>query len=159
MPKIEIRPLKHDQYDDLVASLGMTRAQLAKLCGISQHSIGWWRHTEAIPAEHFKKVSDALEKKLKGRNDLSAVEHRALTFVRLAMGGGSSSFAPNSPFASTFQIDSAPQMPAKTKLDLNKVDLADLIAAIKRYGGVVTFGGGGGSKKLRKKKSKPSVSK
>jgi hypothetical protein len=141
MPKINVIPLPHDQYDDIVSALGVTRVELARICGVEPDTIGWYRYKKRIPTEHLMAIQVALEKKLKGRRDLTPVEQRALTHLAVTLVSGSATpLSSNSAFASVFGAV-PPARTAITKPDLSKVDLKDLIEAIRQHGGSVTFGG------------------
>jgi hypothetical protein len=156
MSRLKTYPITHYEFDDLVNALDTGREGIVKICGdLTTDAIGWWRFKERIPVVHLESLGNALEKKLKSRKDLNPVELRAITFVRLALAGGSAvPLSPQSPFAASFGVDSgaskAKAMVARP--DLTTVPLEELIAEIKRRGGSVNFGNDQSTKRRRNKK-------
>lgn len=157
MSRLKTYPITRYEFDDLVTALDIGREDIAKICGdITKDAIGWWRFKERIPVVHLEALGKVLEKKLRGRTDLNPVEKRAIAFVKLALASGSAvPLSPQSPFASTFGVDSGSSKgkSAKVTSDLNGIPLEKLIAEIKRRGGSVNFGNDQGSKHRRAKRT------
>lgn len=153
MPKIAVYPLQHHEYDDIVTALGMTREELAKRCGVSKDTIGWWRHSRSIPISHLMTIKAALDHRLRGRRDLNPVEQRARGFIEMALATGSAAKSRVVPEMGMqgFAVDQSARV---TKTALSKMDLDHLIAEITRRGGVVTFGAKPRSNRNPRKKSK-----
>ncbi|OQW54938.1 MAG: hypothetical protein A4S09_17290 [Proteobacteria bacterium SG_bin7] len=78
-------PITRHQFDDLMAALGGTHEEVARLCGksLGPQAVSWWRQSERIPFAHLNRLASELVRQLQSREP-TEIDKRALQYLKTA---------------------------------------------------------------------------